>query len=455
MTMIGVLLALLVTIWVGYLILKSYKPQTILLLGGIILMVCAILLNGKPILSAKASTGLIWFDIFEFIKNTLSSRAAGLGLMIMGVAGFAKYMDHIGASKVLVNLAVRPLAKLRSPYLVLSAGYMLGQVLALFIPSASGLGVLLMVTMYPVLVSLGVSRLSAVAMIGTTQSMDIGPGSGNSALSATNAGMDVASYFVNYQIPVGLCVMATVAVLHFIVQKWFDNRAGHLVHVSQVAATETEQNLPPASYALLPIIPLALILGFSPLLTKAIKMDVVTAMLISTLISMVFEYFRYRDAKKVFASLQVFFDGMGVQFATVVTLIVAGETFAQGLTSIGAIDSIIKSAQSLGLGGGAMTVVMTAIISVSAVIMGSGNAPFFAFAALAPVVAGKMAIAPVAMLLPMQFASSIARSVSPITAVIVAVSGIANVSPIDVVKRTAIPMAGAMLANLIASAILI
>lgn len=453
--LIGLLVALVVTFWAGYLIFRNYKPQTILLMGGIALMACAILLNGKAILPAKASTGLIWFDIFEFIKNTFSSRAAGLGLMIMAVAGFAKYMDTIGASKVLVNIAVTPLAKLRSPYIVLSAGYLLGQVLALFIPSASGLGVLLMVTMFPVLVSLGVSRLSAVAMIGTTQSMDVGPGSGNAALSATNAGMDVATYFVNYQIPVGLCIMTTVAVLHFVVQRWFDRRSGHVVQVTQVAATEADKYLPPVIYAILPIIPLVLILGFSPLVTKVIKMDVVTAMFISILISMVFEYIRHRDAKKVFASLQVFFDGMGVQFATVVTLIVAGETFAQGLTSIGAIEAIIKSAQSLGLGGGAMTIVMTGIIAVSAVIMGSGNAPFFAFAALAPVVAGKMAIAPVAMLLPMQFASSIARSVSPITAVIVAISGIANVSPFDVVKRTAIPMAGAMLVNIIASAILI
>jgi DcuC family C4-dicarboxylate transporter len=59
------------------------------------------------------------------------------------------------------------------------------------------------------------------------------------------------------------------------------------------------------------------------------------------------------------------------------------------------------------------------------------------------------------MLLPMQFGSSIARSVSPITAVIVAVSGIANLSPVEVVKRTAIPMAGAMAVNVIASLILL
>ena len=252
--------------------------------------------------------------------------------------------------------------------------------------------------------------------------------------------------------------MATVAILHFVVQKYLDRRdgLGGQAEADPGIDTATQaQDLPPKIYALLPILPLGLILGFSPLITKAIKMDVVTAMFISTAISMVFEYLRSKDIRKTFASLQVFFDGMGVQFAMVITLIVAGEVFANGLTSIGAIKSIIDLGQSLGFGGAIMTIVMVAIISVAAVIMGSGNAPLFAFAALAPAIATKMSIAPVAMLLPMQFASSIARSVSPITAVIVAVSGVANVSPFEVVKRTAIPMAGAMLANIIAAAILI
>ena len=451
----GPLLALLVTVGVGYLVFRSYKAQTVLALGGIFLMACAVLLTGKGILPAKASTGLVWFDIFEFIKNTLSSRAAGLGLMIMSVAGFAKYMDHIGASKILVNYAVRPLLKIRSPYVVLAGCYLLGQVLSLFITSASGLGLLLMVTMYPVLVRLGVSKLSAVAVIGTTQSMDVGPGSGNANLAAVNSGLDVATYFVQYQLPVGLCVMATVAVLHFVVQRWFDRREGHVVESDQATQSETEKDLPPGIYALLPILPLVLILGFSPLITKAIKMDVITAMLIGTSVSMCFELVRSRNAQKVFSSLQVFFDGMGVQFATVITLIVAGEVFAQGLISIGAIDALIDSAHSTGVNASVMTLVMVAIIAVASIIMGSGNAPFFAFAALVPAVAAKMFIPPVAMLLPMQLASSIARSVSPITAVIVAISGVANVSPFAVVRRTAIPMIGAMVANIIASLILI
>lgn len=126
-----------------------------------------------------------------------------------------------------------------------------------------------------------------------------------------------------------------------------------------------------------------------------------------------------------------------------------GEVFAKGLTSIGAIDTIIKGAQNAGFGSLGMTLVMTGVIVVASIVMGSGNAPFFAFAALAPAVAAKMGIAPVLMLLPMQFAAGIARNVSPITAVVVAVSGISNVPPIEIAKRSAIPMGLGLLATLI------
>ncbi len=452
--MTGIVIGSAVTLGVGYLIVKKYKPQTALILGALVLMSCTIVLRTGEILPPKQSTGFIWFDPFDFIRVILSTRTAGLGLLIMTVAGFARYMDHIGASRALVFIAVKPLMRLRAPYVVLSAGYVLGQILALFIPSAAGLGVLLMVTMYPILVSLGVSRLSAAAMIGTTQSLDIGPASGNSILSASNAGMTIANYFVHCQIPVGLCIVGTVAVLHFVVQRWRDKNYQDPAPAEGASAKPEAQDRPPVIYALLPVIPLLLILGFSDLGIKTIKMDVVTAMFISTTIAMLFEYIRRRDAKVVFGSLQSFFDGMGYQFANVITLIVAGEVFGQGLKSIGAVDGIIRSAQALGLGSAAMILVMTGIIAVSAVVMGSGNAPFFAFAALAPTVARKLTIPPVLMLLPMQFGSSIARSVSPITAVIVAVSGIAELPPVEVVKRTAIPMAGAMVVNVIASLVL-
>ena len=49
-------------------------------------------------------------------------------------------------------------------------------------------------------------------------------------------------------------------------------------------------------------------------------------MIISISLAMLFELVRTRDVKTVFDSIKVFFDGMGKIFATVITLIVAGET---------------------------------------------------------------------------------------------------------------------------------
>lgn len=447
----GIVLSLIVTFWVGYLIVKKYKPQPVLFMAGLILMFAAVALGLGQILPAKSSTGSVFVDAFEFIKQTMSSRAAGLGLNIMAVGGFARYMDHIGASKALVKLTIKPLLAFRSPYLVMAGAWVLGMFLGLCINSASGLAMLLMVTVFPVLISLGVSRLSATAVIATTLCLDWSPSDTGTILSAQTAGIDPVLYWTNYQIPIAAVVIPVVAVLHFAVQKWMDKRDGHVVQASELAAADTDETVPPMIYAILPALPLALILIFSSLWITWIKMDIIKAMFIGVAIGMVFEYVRHRDGKKVLNDIQAFFDGLGMQMANVITLIVAGETFAKGLTTIGTIDAIIASAQSSGFGAAGMILVMIGIIAVSSVVMGSGNAPFFAFAALTPTVAAKMSVAPVVMLLPMHFAASAARAISPITAVIVVASSMGGVSPFDVVKRTAIPMIGALLCIIIAN----
>ncbi len=447
--MLGLIPAFVVTVIVGYLIVKKYKAQFVLLCGGIILMCFAALFGLGEILPANKSTGWVGFDIFEFIKGVFSTRAADLGLMIMAVGGFARYMDKIGASKALVNCAIKPLNAIKAPYVVLALSYIIGQILNIFIPSASGLGLLLMLTIFPILINLGISREGAAAVIGTAACLDLGPASGNAVLASKTAGIDIAEYFLAYQTKLAIITMIVIAVSHFFVQKWFDkNKIAMGEQTSpEIVGNNAEQDeaAPPLIYILLPLLPLALILTFSKFVITSIKMNVVTAMLISLFSAMLFELVRKKDLKTVFNEMQVFFDGMGKQFAAVVTLIVAGETFAKGLTAVGAIDTIISSAQNSGFGVFAMTAVMVMIITLSAIVMGSGNAPFFAFAALAPKVATGLGMSPVLMVLPMQLAAGIARSISPITAVIVAVSGVANVSPFELIKRTAIPMILALL----------
>ena len=119
----GIVISALVTFWVGFLIYKKYKPQPVLFLGGMILMYIAVLCGYGTILPEKASTGSWFFDAFEFMRKTMSSNAAGLGLNIMSVGAFARYMDRIGASRSLVRLTIKPLLALKSPYLVLSGTF--------------------------------------------------------------------------------------------------------------------------------------------------------------------------------------------------------------------------------------------------------------------------------------------------------------------------------------------
>lgn len=443
--MFKILAALVVTVIVGYFILKKYKPQAVLFAGGIALMILASLFHTGTILEESAQTGFWFFDIFEYIKTVFASDASGTGLIIMAVGGFAIYMDKIGASNAMVSICINPLKKLNAPYLVLALSYVVGQFLNIFIPSAAGLSVLLMATLYPVLVELGVSRLSAAALIGTAACLDLGPASGASNMAAQTAGLDTMEYFISYQLPVAGVVVVVISVLHYVVQKYFDKKMNF--SPESIEKKDNQNANVPKIYAILPLLPLIFLFIFSKLVISSITMNVITAMLLGVTIAIIFELFRYKgQSKEVLKNIQIFFNGMGSQFASIVTLIVAGEIFAKGLMAIGAIDIIIEACKATGFGPIPMTIIMVLIITVCSIIMGSGNAPFYAFAALAPTVSAAFGVSTVLMVMPMQLGSGIARSISPITSVIVAVSEGAGLSSVDVVKRTMIPMIGGLIA---------
>ena len=162
--MIGVLISLAVTVLVVWILLKKMKAQFVLFFGGLVLLVSALAMdalgllpNGAQILpKGVSSTGFVGFDLFKCITSLMSSRVAGIGLLIMAASGYSTYMAKIGASALMADYISRPLRVFKSPYLVLALSYVVGAVADLFIPSASGLSMLLMVTMYPVLVRLGV-----------------------------------------------------------------------------------------------------------------------------------------------------------------------------------------------------------------------------------------------------------------------------------------------------------
>ena len=447
------LFVLLVLGLVIYAIIKDYNPQAVLALAGMAIFAVAYWMGIHPILAADKSTGFALFDLFEVFNGIFSKRAAGLGLTIMAVAGFATYMSHIGASQALVKVAVKPVANIKSSYLMLVICYLVGVFVSLFVSSATGLGLLLMVTMYPIMRNLGISPASACGVIVTTQAFEIGPTQANAIFAAGQSLLDPTTYFVDYQIWLVVPMLIVTTLLHFFWQRHCDRKAGydpqeHRGEHAELDEQGSDAIQAPSWYALLPVIPFALMMIFSKLVINDIKVSVEVSMLLTVFIGMACELVRTRSIRTSFAGLSSFLDGMGKVFGPVVALIVCAELFAESLKAIGAISALLHSADGAGLGSGFMTLVLVALIMGAAVVMGSGNASFLSFATLAPEVATKFGVPAVTMLLPMQLASSIGRSVSPIAAVVIACAGIAKISPFEIIKRTSVPMGGALLTAL-------
>jgi DcuC family C4-dicarboxylate transporter len=451
--MLSLLIGVAVTAVVATLIIKNYQPQTALLVAGVVLLgLTAVLFPDTAILYQKAKpTGLKVFDIFAFVKDSLTTQIAGIGLIIMSAAAFADYMDHIGATDTMVRICIKPLKLIKAPYLILALGYIFGQVLHIAIPSAAGLAMLLLVTFFPMLISLGVSKPAAAAMIGLTAFMDLGPAVGTANLAAKTSGMPTAIYFVHHQVPIAIWVVAVVAVLIFFTARHFDRttEAGAFLTPSSEATDDQGKPESPLFYALIPLVPIVVILVFSPLLVNWVAMDVVTAMILGSLVGMACELAVKRDVKAVFKGFQVFFASIGTTFASVVSLLVCADVFAQSLQAIGAVGYMIDSVRDAGFGVNVMAVIMTLMVGATAMITGSGVAAFFAFSGLAPAIAAKFGVSAVTMVLPMQLMAGMGRAISPVAGVIIAVSKAGECSPFEIVRRTMIPALGGIVTMLL------
>lgn len=456
--MLGVIITVLVVAAVAWCVLKNYYPPIVLLTAGIVMLLIAASMGVMPV-AANKSTGFFGFDIGQAFSQLMASRLPGLGLNIMWIAGFSVYMDRIGASKALVKLCVKPLSAIRSPYVLLAVTYVMGQFIALFVNSAVGLGLLLMASVYPLLIALGVSRPAAAAVIGSTCCLDLGPTSSNAMRAADLMGTDVITYFVTGQLPVAICVIAAVALGHYFVQRWFDRRDA--AKMTDVEAGETKQNLAkafegagPAYYAILPIIPLVLLIIFSPMVYKEVKLSLQTGIVISLLIAFVVDIVTRRNLKDACTNTKAIFEGMGKVFASTVSLICCAELFAVGMTKIGGVTTLISAAASMESAGvWVMLLVMLAIMVLATIVTGSGNAAFFAFSPLLPQAAASVGINTAILAVPVQLSAGIARTMSPIAGVIIAVAGIAGLSPLEIIRRTFPVMALALIVNVIASAV--
>ena len=155
----------------------------------------------------------------------------------------------------------------------------------------------------------------------------------------------------------------------------------------------------------------------------------------------------------MFTGLEVAFRGMADAFAGVVMLLVAAGVFAQGLSTIGFIQSLISIATSFG--SASIILMLVVLTMLAAMTTGSGNAPFYAFVEMIPKLAHSSGINPAYLSIPMLQASNLGRTISPVSGVVVAVAGMAKISPFEVVKRTSVPVQVGLIIVIIATEVLV
>ena len=442
----NILICLIIIAITGILLMKRYQPQPILIGMGILMMYIAY--EGSwinAILDESQSTGVLVFDAMDIVRITTSENVVNLGLMIMTCAGYAKYMEHIGAGTRLAHTFIKPLYRLNRPYIVLALMFLLNMGLSICVPNPLSLALLMMVTIYPVLLRLGVSPVGAAAVIATGHLMDVGPGAVSTLLIAKTVNIPVPNYFVGYQLRLYFLVAVVTAVAHFLWQRYRDRLDGPM----DVGDCESIPEAPigPKPYMVFPLLPLCFILGFSQYGIQGVKMNVTLAMMLAFGIALLAELIRHRNLRTVLKSTTVFFEGMGNQFSYAVTLIIGGQVFAQGLVSLGLIDSLVSALQTLSLNSIGLTSVMGGGMLGLSMVTGSNVAPLFTLVPLVPDIVSDLGLDPITTLLGMQNGASLGLFLSPISPVMVGVAGVAHIKSVDLLKRTSVPVLVALITS--------
>lgn len=430
------IIGLIAIVLVAYYIVKGYSATGVLMFGGLVLLFISVLMGHSILPEGVKSTGSTYFDILEYVKYLLGNRGGGLGLMIMVLCGFSVYMTHLGANDVVVKLVSKPLKNIRSPYILMVFAYFLACLMSFAVSSATGLGVLLMATLFPVMVNVGISRGAATAICASPISIILSPTSGDVVLSAEISKIPLGEFAFGTALPVSIFAILGIAVAHFFWQRYLDKKEG--VQVERMNADEIKTTAP-NYYAILPLLPIIGVLIFDGKWGLP-NLHIVTVMVLCFIITAAVDFLCSFNAKQTFDNLIVAYRGMADAFAGVVMLLVAAGVFAQSLSTIGFITNLIDSAQSFGGSAFFMMLVLAVITILATMATGSGNAAFYAFAELIPKLATQMGVNPAFLTIPMLQASNLGRGLSPVSGVVVAVSGMGKISPFEIVKRMSVPM---------------
>lgn len=307
-----------------FMLIKKMDIKITLFLMGIVLMFvgCAL---GNPLGGEDfVSTGSVFLDPLKVIADQFKSTISSAGFIILILGGYSAYMSAINANSVTVNVLTKPIAKIKSVYILVPIVFLLGNLLSLVIPSASNLAVILLATLYPILIKAGMSSLTAAGIIATTATIVPTPlGSDNVAIAA-----ELAEYnricrternrlCIQISAIVSIPTLLIMAAIHFFWQKKCDKKAG-VIEAKAVESKDLEEikggALYKTVYAILPLLPIILLIGsfaVQKITGAQIDISVEVATLFSFIVAIICEIIRKRNAGETLKETEAFFKGMG------------------------------------------------------------------------------------------------------------------------------------------------
>lgn len=449
-----VLLTAIIIVIAAIMIIKKTDSKLVFFFVGTCALLLITIITQKSVLG-KATTGNIYLDVLDVIRLKFIDTVKGTGIRLMVIAGYVMLMNHMKASNVLAAVAGKVLVKLKSPYLILGGVFIIGSILKIFITSQISLGLLFVATLFPILIQLGVSKVSVAAVLITIGMLDMGPNDSSAIFGATEV-MKISpmNYFLSYEGKVGAVVIIIMAVFYAIYFSYLDKKE---FGENTSATREIKEFSPkdfgvPLFYGIFPIIPLVLVVATS--FQTAIKMDIITANLIGFFIVFISDLIVIKDVKKIGDNLKKVFEWMGQYFTNIVVIIVAAGVFAEAIKQLRGITILANWCSTLTGATFIATLMLSLIVFGTAILTGSGNAPWFAFGPLTPDIATTLETQTATFAVPMHLAGGIGRCISPFCGGVIAISGIAEVEIKDVIRRNILPMVIAYILNLVVAYII-
>ena len=407
----------LIVVGVIYLLLKRHESRMVLIAAGILMCIIA----GKPMAALDA-----------FAKSMTN---AGLITSVCSCMGFAWCMKYTGCDKHLVVAIGKVLKKMG--FLLIPGATLATFVVNIAIPSAAGCSAAVGVIFIPILMAAGVHPAMAAAAVksGTYGSM-LNPGLVHNGVIAKLAGTQITDVIGNHMMATvaGVIVAAVVLTVIAIVLK--ENKG----YVPEGSVVDDDSFSVNAIYAIMPLVPVIILLLGSTKVVPVLKMGVPQAMIIGAILALA------ATRKSPVELTKSFFNGMGDAYANIIGIIISVGVFVAGLKALGLIKALIAwMLNSTGI----VKIAATFGPFLLALISGSGDAATVAFNEAVTPHAAELGISTMNMGSIAALGGTLGRTISPIAGATIICAGIAGVDPMEVCKRNALGIVCALLVGMV------